>query len=141
MPKIEPIRLLGAAKTMQVTYRDRSTGIVRNIEEETDEQEENEETLEKRKKFEERRKFQEKYSQWGKGLKQKDEQKAKLDDDLHEMSKPFARYADDVDLQNHLKSKTRLADPMLRYFQEKALQEDASSNKMGTYYIIFLPQQ
>jgi pre-mRNA-splicing factor CWC26 len=36
-------------------------------------------------------------------------------DELHEMSKPLARYADDEDLERYLKEQEREGDPMLAY--------------------------
>ena len=47
---------------------------------------------------------------------------------MHEASKPFARSADDDDLQNHLKDQERLDDPMLQYMRKKKQDE---SKKRG----------
>jgi len=48
-------------------------------------------------------------------IKQVEIAKEKQKNDLHEMQKPLARYADDCDLENLLKSKIRDGDPMLEY--------------------------
>ena len=44
----------------------------------------------------------------------------KIEDDLYEMSKPLARYADDEDLERMLKEKEREGDPMLAFIKRKA---------------------
>lgn len=46
--------------------------------------------------------------------------------DLHEMQKPLARYADDTDLENLLKSKIRDGDPMLEYITKNRGSRDNS---------------
>ena len=43
----------------------------------------------------------------------------KVADDLHEMSKPLARYKDDEDLENMLKERDREDDLMLEYIKKK----------------------
>ena len=45
--------------------------------------------------------------------------KEKLEDDLYEMSKPLARYADDEDLERMLKEREREGDPMLAFIKKK----------------------
>ena len=45
--------------------------------------------------------------------------KEKLEDDLYEMSKPLARYADDEDLERLLKEREREGDPMLAFIKKK----------------------
>jgi pre-mRNA-splicing factor CWC26 len=47
----------------------------------------------------------------------------KLKSDLHEMSKPLARYADDKDLDRELRARDRDDDPMLAYMKEKEVKE------------------
>ena len=42
----------------------------------------------------------------------------RLQDDLYEMSKPLARYADDEDLERMLKAKDRAGDPMLAFIKK-----------------------
>lgn len=104
--------------------RDRKTGKVRNLEEEAEEQ----------KKIQEKEaENKEKYSKWGKGLKQVDDQNEKLAQELHEMSKPFARYADDEDLERYLKEQEREGDPMLAYIRKKKKKDAVESGKPGMY--------
>ncbi|EEC18578.1 conserved hypothetical protein, partial [Ixodes scapularis] len=59
------------------------------------------------------------YDKWGKGLAQQEQQTQKLEEHLHEMSKPFSRYEDDEDLEKHLKDQEREGDPMLNYIRKK----------------------
>ncbi|XP_018566533.1 BUD13 homolog [Anoplophora glabripennis] len=63
--------------------------------------------------------MKEKYDRWGKGLKQVEDQNQKIEEQLHEMSKPLARYADDEDLEKFLKEQEREGDPMLNYIRKK----------------------
>lgn len=72
--------------------------------------------VEQQKKDEERKQV---YDQWGKGLKQIDDFKDRMVAEAHEMSKPLARYADDEDLEVHLRSQFRDGDPMADYFRRK----------------------
>lgn len=90
--------------------RDRKTGKIRNFEQEIEYQ---------RKKQEEEEKNKEKYSRWGKGLVQVQNREYQLQEELHEMSKPLARYADDEDLERYLKEQEREGDPMLQYLRNK----------------------
>lgn len=73
--------------------------------------------LEKQKKEEERKEV---YDKWGKGLKQIDDYKERVATEAHEMSKPLARYADDADLDGHLRNQFHDGDPMADYFRRKA---------------------
>lgn len=107
----------------QTVKRDRKTGKVRNLEQEAEEQ---------RKVQEKEAENKEKYSRWGKGLKQVDDQNEKLAQELHEMTKPFARYADDEDLEKYLKEQEREGDPMLAYIRKKKKKEAVESGKPGT---------
>ena len=43
----------------------------------------------------------------------------KIKDELYEMSKPLARYADDEDLERMLKERERDGDPMLKFLKKK----------------------
>ncbi|XP_030766190.1 LOW QUALITY PROTEIN: BUD13 homolog [Sitophilus oryzae] len=61
----------------------------------------------------------EKYDRWGKGVKQVEDDNEKMKNELHEMSKPLARYADDADLEQYLKEQEREGDPMLKYLRQK----------------------
>ncbi|GLV45576.1 uncharacterized protein CBL_02596 [Carabus blaptoides fortunei] len=94
--------------------RDRKTGKRRDLEQEAmaEYEKQQKENVQK-----------EKYAKWGKGLKQVDEHKEKMEQDLYEMSKPLARYADDQDLERHLKEQEREGDPMLKYIRKKKRKE------------------
>jgi len=100
--------------------RDRKTGKIRDL------QKEAQERKEKEKKEEENK---EKYSRWGKGLKQVEDYEDKLSQDLHEMNKPLARYADDEDLEKYLKEQEREGDPMLAYIRKKKKKKAVESGK------------
>lgn len=52
-------------------------------------------------------------------LKQVEDYRSRLEDDLHETSKPLARYSDDKDLEEMLKKQERDGDPMLNYIRNK----------------------
>ncbi|XP_050300788.1 BUD13 homolog [Anthonomus grandis grandis] len=96
--------------------------IVRGKKKEVDWEEE-----EKRRKKEAENK--EKYERWGKGLKQVEDVNEKIQSDLHEMSKPLARYADDEDLEKYLKDQEREGDPMLAYLRQKKRKKDIEEGK------------
>lgn len=64
-------------------------------------------------------KLQESYSKWNKGLKQGADQSKKLEEDVHEMSKPLARFAGDDDLEQMLREQDRDGDPMAAYMAKK----------------------
>lgn len=75
-----------------------------------------------RKEFEKRKrddKKKEVYTRWGKGVKQVEDYKEQLNAAAHEMNKPLARYADDEDLDEHLRKQERIGDPMLEYIRTK----------------------
>ncbi|EDO42071.1 predicted protein [Nematostella vectensis] len=87
---------------------------------------------EKRIKEEEERekaKDDEKFKQWGKGVVQTEKARQRLEEDLHEMAKPLARYKDDKDLDAMLKELTREDDPMLAYMQKKKASSDVKAGK------------
>ncbi|XP_044730166.1 BUD13 homolog [Chrysoperla carnea] len=91
----------------------------------------------------EKRKIQEeKYATWGKGLKQVEERREKMDNDSHEMSKPLARYANDEDLESFLKEQEREGDPMLEYIrkQNKTEKQDDKPSK-PKYEGAFMPNR
>lgn len=100
--------------------RDKTTGKIRDLQKEAEEQ------REKDKKEEENKV---KYSRWGRGLKQVEDYEEKLAQDLHEMSKPLARYADDEDLEKYLKEQEREGDPMLDYIRKKKKKKVIESGK------------
>eukprot|EP01134_Creolimax_fragrantissima_P001787 CFRG1787T1 len=56
---------------------------------------------------------------WGKGVKQEQNEQDKREEALKEMAKPFARYADDADLEDMLKAKDRAGDPMAHLVKKK----------------------
>jgi hypothetical protein len=49
---------------------------------------------------------------------------------LHEMSKPLARYADDKDLDERLRNQEREGDPMLEYIRSKKTQDTTKSEML-----------
>lgn len=110
--------------------RDRKTGLKRNLELEQAEQ---------RIKDEKDNKHKEKYTRWGKGVKQTEDQQARFENDMYEMSKPLARYADDADLDSYLKDQDREGDPMLEYLQNK--KKEQSKNKLPVYQGSFPPNR
>ncbi|KAL9242720.1 hypothetical protein vseg_016694 [Gypsophila vaccaria] len=62
---------------------------------------------------------EEKKLEWGKGLAQKREAEAKLQELELEKAKPFARSRDDPDLDNSLKDRVRWGDPMAHLVKRK----------------------
>ncbi|XP_014211494.1 BUD13 homolog [Copidosoma floridanum] len=116
----------------QVVIRDRRTGKRRNLEREAEEA---------RKKQEAQNEINAKYSEWGKGLKQVEDRSQKLQRDLHEMSKPLARYADDEDLDKELRMKDREDDPMLAYFKEKEIKEGKRPPEKMKYQGSYMPNR
>ncbi|GMI79276.1 Bud siteselection protein 13 [Hibiscus trionum] len=61
----------------------------------------------------------EKELEWGKGLAQKREAEARLQELEHEKNKPFARTRDDPALDNMLKDRLRWGDPMAHLVKKK----------------------
>ncbi|XP_013145473.1 PREDICTED: BUD13 homolog [Papilio polytes] len=84
------------------------------------------ETSEDRQKQKEKadrqKELDEKYKRWNKGIKQVEAQEAKIQEYLHEASKPLARHRDDRDLEDNLRRVEREGDPMLRYIREKKVE-------------------
>lgn len=64
-------------------------------------------------------------------LKQVEDHEEKLKNDLYEMHKPLARYADDADLDKELREQEREGDPMLEYIKQKQIKE--GKRKPGIY--------
>ncbi|BHF78446.1 bud site selection protein [Sparganum proliferum] len=60
-----------------------------------------------------------KYALWNRGIETVKERDAEMQAERYEISKPFARYADDEDLTAQQKSKIYAEDPMAAYFKEK----------------------
>lgn len=56
-------------------------------------------------------------------MKQVEDREEKLKNDLYEMNKPLARYADDADLDEELRKQEREGDPMLEYIKQKQIKE------------------
>lgn len=52
-----------------------------------------------------------------------DERAVKMREELHEMAKPVARYADDEDLEEMRRNEEREGDPMLEYMRSKRKKE------------------
>ncbi|XP_059488152.1 BUD13 homolog isoform X1 [Neocloeon triangulifer] len=104
----------------QAVFRDRRTGRKRNLE-----QEEEESEIEK----EAERKRKEEFDRIGRGVVQEEKRAQALQETLHEMSKPVARYAGDEDLERHLKAQERDGDPMLDYLRAKRIKENPGENK------------
>ncbi|XP_018046702.1 PREDICTED: BUD13 homolog [Atta colombica] len=98
----------------QATIVRDKTGRKRNLEAEAAEKQEQEMK---------QREINEKYAKWGKGLKQVEDREEKLKNDLYEMHKPLARYADDADLDKELREQEREGDPMLKYIKQKQIKE------------------
>lgn len=64
----------------------------------------------------------------------------KVKDELYEMSKPLARYADDEDLERMLKERERDGDPMLKFIKKKPKLTPTGKPKKGIYLMsLFLP--
>ncbi|KAM3968666.1 uncharacterized protein ACR2FA_012635 [Aphomia sociella] len=72
-----------------------------------------------REKAERQKELDEKYKKWSKGMKQIEAQEARVQEFMHEASKPLARHKDDRDLEDRLKQIERDGDPMLQYIREK----------------------
>lgn len=75
-------------------------------------------------------------------MKQVEDREEKLKNDLYEMNKPLARYADDADLDRELRQQEREGDPMLEYIKQKQIKEgkrqpgrkiDFSSYRVSSY--------
>lgn len=89
----------------------------------------NEDPEERRRKEEHEKKKKELYDRWGKGLKQIEDHKTRLEEMAHEAAKPVARYANDEDLDRHLREQEHADDPMLEYMRQKRKKKDEKSNK------------
>ncbi|KAI5743647.1 hypothetical protein M8J77_020636 [Diaphorina citri] len=102
----------------RTVLRDRKTGKVRDLEEEA---------RIARKREEKDSEHKDKYDRWGRGVKQGEDFQARIANDLHEMSKPLARYRDDEDLERDLKETLRAEDPMLQYVLSKKEKAEGES--------------
>ena len=63
-------------------------------------------------------------------LKQGTDHMSRLEDAMHEMSKPLARYADDTDRDALLKEQEREMDPMLEYMRKKTAKSNSKVKGM-----------
>ncbi|XP_075586304.1 V-type proton ATPase catalytic subunit A-like [Dermatophagoides farinae] len=129
MSKIDDSILGRNAKTV---IRDRKTGKIREIEKELKEKQEKDEQ-EAIKQAEK----QAVYDRWSKGLVQREEQLEQLENELHEMSKPLARYKDDDDLDKLLRDKDREDDPMLANIRKK--REEEKKSQFGYVFAVSGP--
>ena len=59
----------------------------------------------------------------------------KVKDELYEMSKPLARYADDEDLERMLKARERDGDPMLKFIKKKPKMTPTGKPKKGIIHL------
>lgn len=84
---------------------------------------------ERKRKEEHEQKKKELYDRWGKGLKQLEDQRTRHAEMAHEAAKPVARYANDEDLDRHLREQEHADDPMLEYMRKKRKNEEQQSNK------------
>lgn len=70
-------------------------------------------------------------------IKQVKDAQEQHESDLHEMQKPLARYANDQDLEELLKSKIRDGDPMLEYItKNKGSCEDSPDGIRHSKFLI-----
>ncbi|XP_059620074.1 BUD13 homolog [Phlebotomus argentipes] len=111
-----------SGRNATMVLRDKRTGRIRDLEKEAEKERAKE------------RKEQEKkavYDRWGKGTKQVEDFRQKIEEESYEMSKPLARYSDDADLDNYLKQQEREGDPMLEYIRQKE-REKRQDSKVPT---------
>lgn len=101
-------------KNAKTVFRDRGTGRVRDLEAEA---------AVKVKPDKEEEERAARYKDWSQGLKQRQDQKQRLQEDLREMEKPLARYEDDEDREQLLKAKELDEDPMLQFVRRKKEKE------------------
>ncbi|XP_023161830.2 BUD13 homolog [Drosophila hydei] len=88
-----------------------------------------EDPAERQRKEEHEQKKKQLYDRWGRGLKQLEEQKARHEEMAHEAAKPVARYANDEDLERHLREQEHADDPMLEYMRQKRKKREQHSDK------------
>ncbi|ALC47076.1 CG13625 [Drosophila busckii] len=88
-----------------------------------------EDPAEQKRKEEHEQKKKELYDRWGKGLKQLEQRQARQDEMAHEAAKPVARYANDEDLDRHLREQEHADDPMLNYIRQKRKNRELQSDK------------
>lgn len=103
-----------SGKNAKTVFRDRKTGKIRDVDQEMAQKAE-----EDRKAAEKEAARKAVYDKWSQGIKQGQQREERLENDLHEMSKPLARHEGDEDLEKHLKDQERADDPMLNHFRVK----------------------
>ena len=106
----EAFRKMDKSMTGQYAQTNLRAGKRRALEEKMVKEREKEENFKKLTEATERR---------SKGVKQQEAQTARLAQDLQEMSKPLARFADDEDLERMLKRKQREGDSLGQYMTKK----------------------
>ena len=75
--------------------------------------------------------FNQKYTEWSRGLKQKEKTQALFENASHEVNKPLARYEDDEDLNEMHKQRLLKEDPMYAFIKNK--QETKKETKKRVY--------
>ncbi|GAB0088708.1 hypothetical protein DMENIID0001_031720 [Sergentomyia squamirostris] len=107
-----------SGRNASAVLRDKRTGRIRDLDREAE-----------RDRAKEQKEMEKKavYDRWGKGVKQVEDYRKKMDEESHEMSKPLARYSDDADLDNYLKQQEREGDPMLEYIRQKEREKKKDS--------------
>lgn len=115
-------------RNAKTVYRDKSTGKIRDLEAEAS-------VNVKVDPEEEARNA--KYQEWSQGLKQREERKQKIEENLKEMEKPLARYEDDVDREAFLRERELEDDPMLQYMRKKK-QKETVKEASGKGEIVFV---
>ncbi|XP_073052269.1 uncharacterized protein [Primulina eburnea] len=99
-----------SGRNAEAVYRNKSTGERMSKEEFLQSQKDKKKKEEKPKEIK---------LEWGKGLAQKREAEAKLEEFKSEKDKPFARSRDDADLDRMLKERVRWGDPMAHLVTRK----------------------
>jgi len=74
-----------------------------------------------------------KYKTWNKGVSQVEAAARKVEDDLHEMKKSFARGVEDEDRERLLKEQEHADDPMLQYMRKKKAKLEGKKRKYPVY--------
>ncbi|NXX19042.1 BUD13 protein, partial [Podargus strigoides] len=91
------------------------------------------ERLEQRRKEEAELERDEQYAKWGKGLAQGRQQQQKVEDAIKEMQKPLARYIDDQDLDQMLRTREREGDPMAELIKKRKAKENKEKKEKPRY--------
>jgi len=75
----------------------------------------------------------EKYNKWNKGVTQVEAAAKKVEDDLHEMKKSFARGVEDEDRERLLMDQEHADDPMLQYMRKKKAKQEGKKRRYPVY--------